>query len=120
MRKTQAASTPYREKAPLLSCVYNIAMAILHKHLVVSGKVQGVFYRAAMQEQAVQLKVDGWVRNLSDGKVEAQVVGDKQAVERLLNWMKEGPVFAEVDGIEEADLPVTEKLPIGFEILPNL
>jgi len=71
------------------------------KRAVVRGLVQGVGYRAWMVKQARRLGLDGWVRNRSDGSVEALVAGDTAAVEELLRLCRRGPRLAEVLSIEE-------------------
>jgi acylphosphatase len=71
----------------------------------VEGHVQGVFFRASTRQQATDLGVRGYARNLHDGRVEVLAVGDVQAVERLAEWLKHGPPHARVDRVEriEAD-----------------
>ncbi|MGQ0536994.1 MAG: acylphosphatase [Methanobacteriota archaeon] len=64
--------------------------------LVIVGKVQGVWFRAAMQKEARRLGVRGWVRNLPDGSVEAVAEGEPAAVEALVAWSHEGPPGARV------------------------
>jgi acylphosphatase len=71
------------------------------KRMVVRGLVQGVGYRAWMAHQARKLGLDGWVRNRSDGSVEALIAGDTAAVEELLRLCRRGPRLAEVLSIEE-------------------
>lgn len=66
----------------------------------VDGKVQGVGYRASVRARAEQAGLAGWVRNLPDGRVEAEIEGEQDAVEDLLTWMGEGPRWARVTGIE--------------------
>jgi len=68
--------------------------------VVVSGRVQGVWFRAATQERARALGVAGWVRNLPDGRVEALFEGDREAVERALAFVRRGPPDARVDQVE--------------------
>ncbi|HUB11310.1 MAG TPA: acylphosphatase [Acetobacteraceae bacterium] len=77
------------------------------KRLVIAGRVQGVGFRAWMQEHARALGVSGWVRNRIDGTVEALVAGDVAAVEELARLCRRGPRMAEVVSIEEemADPP---------------
>ena len=64
--------------------------------LIVSGKVQGVFYRASCQDVAVKYGLNGWVGNLSDGKVEVLAQGKKEDIEKLIEWCKKGPPSARV------------------------
>ena len=60
-------------------------------HVVVSGRVQGVFFRAKTQEKAKELGVFGWVKNLSEGRVEAVFEGERDKVEQMVKWAKKGP-----------------------------
>ena len=69
-------------------------------HIVVSGRVQGVFFRAETQEKAQELGLTGWVRNLSDGRVEAVFEGDKVKVEEMVKWAKKGPSRAIVNHLD--------------------
>ena len=75
------------------------------RRYVISGLVQGVFYRASTQEQAQSLGLKGWVKNLRDGCVEAVACGDAQQLERFESWLHQGPPMAQVDNIEIHDLP---------------
>ncbi len=86
------------------------------KHLVISGRVQGVGYRSWMVEQATALGIDGWVRNRHDGTVEALISGTADAVEELARACRRGPRLAQVDAIVEeiAEPPETP----GFRSLP--
>ena len=83
--------------------------------LRVSGRVQGVWYRGATQAEARKLGVDGWVRNLPDGSVEALIEGDAAAVRALVDWCRTGPSGARVASVQEASEPVGDDL-AGFEI----
>ncbi|KAH3757532.1 hypothetical protein Pelo_10648 [Pelomyxa schiedti] len=69
------------------------------KHVKISGRVQGVSYRASMQWVAQSKGVAGWVRNCADGSVEAVVQGDDAAVAAVLAWARDGPRCASVDGV---------------------
>lgn len=68
-------------------------------HVFVSGTVQGVFYRATTREQANKTGVDGWVRNLDDGRVEAVFEGPEDAVEEMIEWCHEGSARARVEDV---------------------
>jgi acylphosphatase len=69
-------------------------------HLVIRGRVQGVWYRESMRIEAEHLGVTGWVRNRRDGDVEAMVQGQELAVEALVRWAWDGPPAARVDDIQ--------------------
>ncbi len=69
-------------------------------HLSISGRVQGVFYRATCQEQACHLSLTGWVRNLPDGRVEAVFEGDRAPVDEMIRWCHQGPPGAFVSDVE--------------------
>jgi acylphosphatase len=66
---------------------------------IVSGRVQGVSYRASTASEARRLGVVGWVRNRSDGTVELEVEGDPERVARLLAWCNDGPPAARVEAV---------------------
>ncbi|WP_299236159.1 acylphosphatase [Natronomonas sp.] len=66
----------------------------------VSGHVQGVYYRASTREAAAENGVDGWVKNLDDGRVEAVFEGDRPAVEAMIEWCRTGSPRARVDGVD--------------------
>ena len=69
-------------------------------HLLVSGKVQGVFFRQALKVVAKKNNVLGWVRNLIDKRVEAVLEGDKKSVNLVIEWARIGPANSHVDNIE--------------------
>ncbi len=73
------------------------------RRVLVSGKVQDVFFRDSTQREAENAGVGGWVRNLPDGRVEAVFEGDDQAVDRMVAWCREGPDAAEVRDVEAHD-----------------
>lgn len=77
------------------------------RRFFVSGKVQGVFYRASTVRVAEQLKLRGFARNRPDGRVEVLAVGDPASLEALLNWLRQGPPLARVtDVTEQVEDPV--------------
>ncbi len=77
-------------------------------HVFVSGRVQGVWYRAETREMANRLALAGWVRNVPDGRVEAVFEGSKAAVDAAVAWAGEGPDLAVID-----DLHVAWEEPVG-------
>jgi acylphosphatase len=74
-------------------------------HIVVSGDVQGVSFRAATVDEARRLGVHGWVRNVPDGRVEAEAEGERAKVEALVRWCGRGPPAAHVDDVQVAWSP---------------
>ena len=68
-------------------------------HAIISGRVQGVFYRMETQSAAHRIGVKGWVRNLPDGTVEGVFEGEKRKVEDVLAWCKKGPPNSRVDEV---------------------
>lgn len=77
-------------------------MALAH-HVLLSGLVQGVGFRWGTVQEARRLGARGWVRNLPDGRVEAHVQGEPEAVEALLDWMRRGPRGARVESLAVED-----------------
>lgn len=75
-------------------------MERVRARIVVSGRVQGVAFRQSTVDEARALGVRGWVRNLDDGRVEAELEGERAAVEALVRWSRQGPPAAQVDGVE--------------------
>jgi acylphosphatase len=69
------------------------------RHLIVTGRVQGVWFRGSMAQEAQRLGVTGWVRNLSDGSVEAMVAGTAEQVAAIMNWARRGPPNAVVEHV---------------------
>jgi len=72
---------------------------------VVSGRVQGVFFRASTQAEAERLGLQGWVRNEPDGTVRVLVCGDTDVADQLCNWLAQGPKYAQVTGVNCEDRP---------------
>jgi acylphosphatase len=83
---------------------------VTRRHLIVSGRVQGVFFRDSVREQARAEGVAGWVANRDDGTVEAVLEGDDSAVEAVVAFCREGPSRADVD-----DVDVREEEPEGLD-----
>jgi acylphosphatase len=87
---------------------------MIRQRVVVRGLVQGVFFRDTCRREAAAQHVAGWVRNRSDGAVEAVFEGEPQAVEAMTRWCRTGPRHARVDRVECADeAPTGER---GFEV----
>jgi acylphosphatase len=82
---------------------------VIRKRVLVSGRVQGVFFRDTCRQLALGYGLSGWVRNLPDGRVEAVFEGPPEAVHRLVAWAREGPDHAVV-----TDVAVHEEPPEGL------
>jgi acylphosphatase len=83
-------------------------VAEIARHVRVTGRVQGVFFRAWTKEQAVSLGVMGWVRNCPDGRVEAHVEGDRSAVEQMIEHLRKGPPSARVEDVRLWDVELCD------------
>lgn len=81
----------------------------LRAHVIISGRVQGVCYRAVTKEQADCLKLSGWIRNLPSGQVEAVFEGEKETIENILSWCRKGPPGARVANVVVTWEPVREE-----------
>ena len=75
-------------------------MEVESAHLIIEGRVQGVFFRASTKDQADALGLNGWVRNLPDGSVEIRAEGLKENLKEFINWCHKGPPNAVVSNIE--------------------
>ena len=84
------------------------------RHVEVFGRVQGVWFRGATEREANRMGVCGWVRNRSDGSVEAVFEGDAALVEQLIAWCHRGPSSARVDEVRVREEPVQGL--VGFRI----
>jgi acylphosphatase len=73
------------------------------RHVRVTGRVQGVFFRAWTQQQANSLEVKGWVRNCPDGSVEAHLEGEQWAVQRLIELLRQGPPSAVIEQVTDTE-----------------
>jgi acylphosphatase len=86
------------------------------EHYYISGRVQGVFYRASAYEVAQSLNLTGWVKNLPDGRVEVVACGNIEQLVKLKAWLKKGPPMAKVQQLEVTDINDGPELIDGFEI----
>lgn len=77
----------------------NASAATKTLHLIIHGRVQGVYFRQSMLEEAERLGIAGWVRNLPDRTVEAVVQGDAETVDAIVNWAQRGPMMASVEKV---------------------
>jgi acylphosphatase len=86
-------------------------------HLRITGRVQGVYFRAWTAELAASLNLEGWVRNRRDGSVEALIFGRRDAVDQMIRSCHEGPADARVDKVEI--IGEGGAAPAGFAVLPT-
>ena len=84
------------------------------RRCIVSGRVQGVFFRASTARRASELGVRGYARNCADGTVEVLAVGPEDAVAALCAWLHQGPPAARVAAVSVAPVALPEPLPTGF------
>jgi len=75
----------------------------VRRRIVVSGRVQGVFFRDSVRREAESAGLAGSARNLEDGTVEVILEGDKAAVRKIIDWCRAGPSAADVDSVEESE-----------------
>ena len=90
-------------------------MAKICMHARVTGKVQGVFFRASTREQALSMQISGFAKNLPDGSVEVLACGKTEEVESLLAWLHQGPPASRVDSVDTKEGEWQEIT--GFEVL---
>ena len=81
------------------------AESTIRRRVVVSGRVQGVFFRDSCRREALRWGVAGWVRNLPDGRVEAAFEGQRYGVEAMVDWCRRGPRHAHVTSVHAEDEP---------------
>lgn len=84
------------------------------KRCVVSGRVQGVFYRATAARRAQELGLRGHARNLPDGRVEVLACGEREPVDAFVSWLWIGSSACKVTAVEASDAPADATLPPGF------
>lgn len=89
------------------------------RQIRVSGRVQGVGFRASLRREALRNDVRGWVRNRVDGTVEALLQGDPPRVARVIAWARRGPPGARVDELQEFDAAPVQGEYAGFEERPT-
>ncbi|GAB4164868.1 MAG: acylphosphatase [Rhodocyclaceae bacterium] len=87
------------------------------RRLILRGRVQGVGFRVSLAREAERLGVSGWVRNRSDGSVEAVVAGEGPALDRIVEWARHGPPGARVAGVE---ISAEDGEYSGFELRASL
>ena len=78
------------------------------KLCLVSGRVQGVFYRASAARRAAELGVTGYAKNLPDGRVEVLACGEPQAVDALIEWLWKGPPAAQVENVDVSEADISD------------
>jgi acylphosphatase len=86
----------------------------VRRHVVVRGRVQGVFFRDTCSRLARAAGVTGWIRNRPDGSVEAVFEGEPEAVEGLVAWCRHGPPRAVVSGVEIGEEPPAGEAPFSM------
>ena len=69
-------------------------------HVIISGRVQGVWFRASTKQQAEKLGLTGWVRNISSGQVEAVFEGESDKLDEMIKWCHKGPSLSKVENVE--------------------
>jgi acylphosphatase len=89
---------------------------IVARRCYVSGRVQGVFFRASTRQKAIDLGCAGYARNLPDGRVEVLAVAEPHAVQSLIDWLWQGPPAAQVSDVQVLELQIDEldDVPVGF------
>ena len=84
-------------------------------HIFVTGRVQGVFFRQSTRVMAIKNNVNGWVRNLDDGRVEIVAQGETQDIDNLAHWCKTGPANSRVDQFELSEENISDEFE-NFEV----
>lgn len=80
-------------------------MNLVGFRFIVSGRVQGVWFRSSTKKMAISLGIRGDVRNLSDGRVEVRAFGELPHIDRLRKWLAKGPLFAKVSQLNVFEIP---------------
>jgi acylphosphatase len=120
-RGVLTAQHPALENTTMTGSAASETAPRLCRHLRISGRVQGVGYRAALCAEARARALSGWVRNCRDGSVEAILCGPPEAVEALTSWARTGPPWAHVEALIVSDHPadVSPDTLHGFEQRPT-
>ncbi|MCQ4164518.1 acylphosphatase [Tahibacter harae] len=84
-------------------------MSTTAARFLVSGRVQGVFFRASTRTEALRLGLSGYARNLPDGRVEVHAQGDAAAIAALEQWLRKGPPMARVDSLQREAIAVEDR-----------
>ncbi|TVS11338.1 MAG: acylphosphatase [Wenzhouxiangella sp.] len=92
-----------------------MSTAVEGRRWLISGRVQGVFFRASTRRQAERLGLTGSATNLSDGRVEVAARGPAEALERLEAWLHKGPTAARVDSVEGFGVDPSDIVESGFQ-----
>ncbi len=90
-------------------------MILKRIHIFVTGRVQGVFFRQSTRVMAIKNNVNGWIRNLDDGRVEIVAQGKERDIDNLTNWCRTGPANSRVDEFELKIESITEEFE-NFEV----
>ncbi len=93
-------------------------MSWIVRHVMISGRVQGVWFRGWTKQEAGRLGLKGWVRNRRDGRVEVLIAGSPASVEAMLGLFRQGPPMAQVDQVKA--LETDESPPSGFQSRPTV
>lgn len=93
-----------------------VSTAKTRRHVFIKGRVQGVNFRNATKQEADQLGIVGWVKNLEDGRVEAMFEGTPEAIQRMIEWCKRGPPAAQVEEVRVASESAASVL-IRFQVI---
>lgn len=99
---------------------HSVKIGKIARRLRITGRVQGVGFRAALCAAAEARGLDGWVRNRSDGSVEAEVSGAPEAVAALIDWAQRGPTAARVARVQVDTIEAGEAQASGFAQRPTL
>ncbi len=91
-------------------------MSVKNIHCYITGRVQGVYFRASTRDKAIELTLSGWVRNLSDGRVEVMAAGEQHQIDSFIEWLHQGPPMANVEGIEFDETLIEQSLTQPFII----